>query len=111
MILCNAKSTLAVGPMESYLLLNGFVIDILTVLGGSLCQTLFACCPFGLVVIRTVGTLVTAAQTPVYTYISGVSLVPYHLATIPVFCSHLKTCGDYVSIVNLAFFNGVKDPN
>lgn len=105
------KSTLAVGPMESYLLLNGFVIEILTVLGVFLCQTLFVCCPFGRLVVRTIGTLVTAAQTPVYTYVSGVSLVPYHLATIPVFCSHLKTRSDYVSIVNLAFFNGVKDPN
>lgn len=89
--MCNVKSPhWQHVPWNLFCLSVVLGIDILNVL-GFLCHTLFACCPFELLVIRTGGMTVMALWAPVYMCVLGVSLLPYHLGTIPAFRSHLKT--------------------
>lgn len=84
-------------------------------MGGGVVPNFICMLPSELLV-TTGGMMVMAVQAPVYTCVLGVSLVPYHLGTIPMFCSHLKTrSGNWLVylIVKPAFFNGmeVKAPN
>lgn len=94
-MLCEKSPCLQNVPWNLTCLTVLCVIDTVTVLLGFFgCQNLFACCPLKLVAVSTSGMVVMAVLAP-FLHVCfgnlGMSLVPYHLCTIPVLCSHLKT--------------------